>query len=74
VRCCRPRRGGKRTPEATGGLLRKLGDHGLLVIKDFTSILSMNRDMRAEVLGAVREVHDGRWSRNVGTDGGQTLD
>lgn len=61
------------TKDATGGLLRKIGSHGLLVIKDFTSILSMNRDQRAAVLAALREVYDGRWERNVGTDGGKTL-
>ncbi len=59
--------------DATGGLLRKVGDRGVLVVKDFTSILSMNRDMRASVLAALREVYDGRWERNVGTDGGKTL-
>lgn len=59
--------------DATGGLLRKIGSSGILVIKDFTSILSMNRDMRAAVLAALREVHDGTWERNVGTDGGRTL-
>ncbi len=59
--------------DATGGLLRKIGDRGLLVIKDVTSILSMNRDTRAAVLAALREVYDGRWERNVGTDGGKTL-
>ncbi len=64
----------ERTEDATGGLLRKIGDRGVLVVKDVTSILSMNRDMRAEVLGAIREVYDGRWSRNVGTDGGKTLE
>jgi hypothetical protein len=58
---------------ATGGLLRKIGDHGTLVIKDFTSILSADRNTRASVLAAIREVYDGRWERNVGTDGGQTL-
>ena len=42
-------------------------------MKDFTSILSMNRDARAAVLGALREVYDGFWTRNVGSDGGQTL-
>jgi hypothetical protein len=63
----------ERTKDATGGLLRKLGDRGLLVVKDFTSILSMNRDTRAGVLAALREVYDGRWERNVGTDGGRTL-
>jgi predicted transcriptional regulator len=58
---------------ATGGLLRKLGSSGVIVIKDVTSILSMNRDARAAVLAALREVYDGRWERNVGTDGGRTL-
>jgi predicted transcriptional regulator len=59
--------------DATGGLLRKLGDRGVLVIKDVTSILSMGREVRAGVLAALREVYDGRWERNVGTDGGRTL-
>jgi 5S rRNA maturation endonuclease (ribonuclease M5) len=63
-----------RAKDATGGLLRRLEPRGLLVIKDVTSILSMSGDARAEVLGALREVYDGRWSRNVGTDGGQTLE
>lgn len=63
----------ERAKDATGGLLRKIGDHGLLVIKDVTSILSMNSDTRASVLAALREVYDGKWERNVGTDGGRTL-
>lgn len=63
-----------RAKTATGGLLRQMGPSGLLVIKDVTSILSMNRDTRALVLAALREVYDGHWTRNVGTDGGQTLD
>jgi hypothetical protein len=59
--------------DATGGLLLKIGSRGILVLKDFTSILSMNRDARASVLAALREVYDGKWERNVGTDGGKTL-
>jgi hypothetical protein len=62
-----------RSKNATGGLLRKIGDHGILVIKDVTSILSANREVRGAMLAALREVHDGRWERNVGTDGGKTL-
>ena len=58
---------------ATGGLLRKLGDHGILVIKDVTSILSADRHTRGPVLAALREIYDGRWERNVGSDGGLTL-
>ena len=66
-----PRR--EKAKDATGGLLRRLGPRGLLVIKDFTSILAMNRDTRGALLAALREIHDGRWERNVGTDGGRTL-
>jgi hypothetical protein len=66
-----PRR--QQNKKSTGGLLRKIGDHGTLVIKDFTSILSADRNTRASVLAAIREIYDGRWERNVGTDGGQTL-
>ncbi len=63
----------ERSKDATGGLLRKIGDTGVLVIKDVTSVLSMNRDARGAVLAALREVYDGRWERNLGSDGGQTL-
>lgn len=63
----------ERSKNATGGLLRQVGDAGILVIKDVTSILSMGRELRAQVLAALREVADGFWERNVGTDGGQTL-
>jgi hypothetical protein len=63
----------ERAKDAHGGLLRKVGEQGILVIKDFTSILSMNRDARAAVLAALREIYDGRWDREIGQDGGKTL-
>jgi hypothetical protein len=66
-----PKKGRAKT--ATGGLLRKIGDRGILVIKDVTSILSSDRNTRGAMLAAIREIYDGRWERNVGTDGGQTL-
>jgi hypothetical protein len=62
-----------RAKDATGGLLRALGDRGTLVVKDVTSILSSNANMRAQVLAALREVYDGRWVRLVGVDGGRVL-
>ena len=62
-----------RSKTATGGLLCKIGAKGVLIIKDVTSILSADRNVRAQVLAALREIYDGRWERNVGTDGGQTL-
>lgn len=46
----------------------------MLVIKDLTSVLSMNRETRAEILAALREIHDGHWVRYLGTDGGRTLE
>jgi IclR helix-turn-helix domain len=64
----------ERSADASGGLLRQIGETGLLVIKDVTSILSMGRELRAEVLAALREIYDGHWVRTVGTDGGRTLE
>ncbi len=63
----------ERATDAKGGLLREIGDFGIIVLKDFGSVLSMNRDTRGAVLAALREVYDGSWTRHVGTDGGKTL-
>jgi hypothetical protein len=59
--------------DASGGLLRDIGAFGIILAKDFGSILSMNRDTRAALMAALREVFDGAWVRHVGTDGGRTL-
>jgi hypothetical protein len=58
---------------AKGGLLRQIGDFGIIVFKDFGSILSMRHDAKAEILAALREVFDGAWTRHLGSDGGRTL-
>jgi hypothetical protein len=58
---------------ASGGLLREIGSSGILVLKDFGSILSMHREQRANVLAALREIYDGAWHRDVGVDGGRRL-
>jgi hypothetical protein len=58
---------------ASGGLLRKIGEYGILTLKDFGSVLSMHRDARAGVLAALRECYDGSWDRPVGADGGKVL-
>ena len=63
----------ERSKDATGGLLRQIGTHGILVVKDMTSILSMQSNTRAPMLSALREIHDGKWVRTVGTDGGKTM-
>jgi hypothetical protein len=64
----------ERAKDASGGVLRKFTNgHGVLVLKDFTTILEMHREARAELLAAFREIYDGRWDRSVGADGGRTL-
>ncbi len=63
----------EKASDAKGGLLRSIGDFGIIVAKDFGSVLSMNRDARAAVLAALREIYDSAWTRHVGTDGGRTL-
>jgi hypothetical protein len=62
-----------RSKDATGGLLREVGQRGLLGMKDFTSVLAMNTDRRGEILAAFREIYDGHWDRRVGADGGHPL-
>lgn len=60
-----------RTRDATGGLLREIGPFGIILCKDFGSVLSMHREARQSVLAALREIYDGRWTRRLGTDGGR---
>ena len=65
----------KNAGKATGGLLRRLDnlDRKLLVLKDVTSLISADRNVRATVLAALREIYDGFWERNVGVNGGHSL-
>src|SRR5207249_2972241 len=58
---------------ASGGLLRTIDDFGILMCKDFGSVLSMPKETRGSVLAALREVYDGEWTRYVGADGGRLL-
>jgi hypothetical protein len=57
---------------ARGGLLREIGVFGILLFKDFTSVLSMRQDTKVETLAALREIYDGSWTRRFGSDGGKT--
>ena len=63
------KKGKSKDKGATGGLLCERGDRWIIVIKDFTSIISGERKARQEILGALREIHDGKWNRRVGADG-----
>ena len=58
---------------AAGGLLRQITNPGVIVCKEFSSILSMRPDTRNELLAALREIYDGHWTRYLGSDGGKVL-
>jgi hypothetical protein len=58
---------------AKGGLLREIGSFGIVLCKDFGSVLSMHRESRGLVLAALREIYDGNWTRHLGVDGGRKL-
>lgn len=63
----------ERSRNATGGLLRQVGNFGILLFKDFTSALSQRPDEMAASFAALREIYDGSWNRPLGGDGGQVL-
>lgn len=58
---------------AKGGLLKEIGEFGMLQLKDFGGLLSLTRESRGPILAALREIYDGAWTRYVGSDGGRTL-
>jgi hypothetical protein len=63
-----------RAKDATGGLLNQIGTGpGIIIIKDFTSILSKSDTARSEIIAAIRESADGSWTRPIGVDGGKIL-
>jgi len=41
--------------------------NGILAFKDFTSLLSKQRDERKEILGQLREIYDGTYEKQTGT-------
>jgi len=54
--------GGKET-----SLLFQIPYGGIMTFKDFTSILSKNRDDQQEIMGQLREIYDGEYEKRVGT-------
>ena len=62
-----------RVKAATGGLMPKIGLRGMIIMEDFTNVLSMSHEPMKEVIGAFRRIFDGEWVREVGSDGGSTL-
>lgn len=51
------------------GLLIEMGASGIILFKDFTSILSKRDEDRAQIIGALREIYDGNWKHRTGMMG-----
>jgi hypothetical protein len=59
-------------PDATGGLLRQIGERGVMVAPDFGTLLNEHGSTRGLVFASLREIFDGRLIRRLGGNGGQT--
>lgn len=62
-----------RQPGASGGLLVELGAFGIIVYRDFSALLAEVSTVRSGLLAALRDIHDGCWSRTLGSGGGRVL-
>jgi hypothetical protein len=47
-------------------LLLRIGEFGILAFKDLTTVLTMHREARAEIIGQLREVADGKTEKSFG--------
>lgn len=50
-------------------LLHRIGESGILIFPDFSTVLAMKRDDRASVLADMRRIYDGQLRKEVGTSG-----
>lgn len=58
--------GAKRSDRETS-LLNKIPKGGVMVFKDFTSVLSKNSDAKRIIMGQLREIYDGTYVKRTGT-------
>lgn len=47
-------------------MLLQIGSFGILAFKDLTTVLTMHREARAQIIGQLREVADGRTEKSFG--------
>jgi len=60
---------GKKASTGEFSLLPKI-DNKIMVIKDFTTILSLHRDVRREIFGILRDAFDGQYAKSFGSEAG----
>lgn len=61
----------ERAADATGGLLHQIGKRGILLVSDFTLVLSQRADRRDDLISLFRDIYTGRLERALGADGGK---
>ncbi len=61
-----------RTEAAGGFMLREVGENGILVFPDFTTVLSGDPKSRKIIYNQLRLIYDGRSSLSTGSDTGPT--
>lgn len=59
------RPGHERTVPAS--LLHRIGEDGIIIVPDFSTILEMNSDKRGKILSQLRRIYDGQLRREFGT-------
>ena len=64
----------EKAKDAHGGVLRKLGDFGVLLFKDFGSLLELRHEQRSDMMAGLRRIYDGQYTRQIGAEGGRTLE
>jgi hypothetical protein len=51
---------------APASLLLQIGEFGILAFKDLTTVLTMHREARSQIIGQLREVADGKTEKSFG--------
>jgi len=64
---------GKQRKDPTASLLKKLPHGSILVMRDFTTVLAMRREQRAELLAQLRKIYDGHLTKATGEGGTSSL-
>jgi hypothetical protein len=57
--------------KGSGGLLREIGERGLVVFNDLSVLLGEHGSTRPRIFALLRELFDGELTRQLGTEGGQ---
>ena len=57
----------KKNDPMPASLLNRIGDEGILVVPDFSTILAMNKNKQPVILSQLRRIYDGSFNREFGT-------